>query len=290
MASRTDTDSPHRAGAASRPPSSAGDRPASSLLSFLGRPAPNPRPGSPAPDPPGSGAAPPDAGAEARGSSPDAPVRYELPMPRGLFNRLTAHDGAPRCRYDTATGRAEFVAEPGPAHEWRAAEVPMLFRQVEHSLSDAGHPPAFFIAGATRLLSDDGAFEPDASLIVDPPSELDLTEFDGYLDVRKGHPVPDLVVEIDRSVASSHKLAPYFRMGVREAWTFSRRDGARIWTADLLAPSGYRSAAASGVLPGLARRELDDLLAGGSLAATSRLSRKLAERIARTILADLRGG
>ena len=211
-------------------------------------------------------------------------------MPRGLFDRLTAHDGAPRCRYDTATGRAEFVAEPGPAHEWRAAEVPMLFRQVEHSLSDAGHPPAFFIAGATRLLSDDGAFEPDASLIVDPPSELDLTEFDGYLDVRKGHPAPDLVVEIDRSVASSHKLAPYFRIGVREAWTFSRRDGARIWTADPRAPSGYRSAAASRVLPGLGRRELDDLLAGGSLAATSRLSRKLAERIARTILADLRGG
>jgi len=41
----------------------------------------------------------------------DYPVRVEVPMPRDLFDRLTDHDHAPICRYDEATGRAEFLAE-----------------------------------------------------------------------------------------------------------------------------------------------------------------------------------
>lgn len=41
-------------------------------------------------------------------------------MPRHLFDRLTNHDHAPRCRYDAAEGIAEFVAAPGVAHESRA--------------------------------------------------------------------------------------------------------------------------------------------------------------------------
>lgn len=53
-------------------------------------------------------------------TEPDAPVRVEVAMPRALYDRLTGHDAAPRCRYDVATGRAEFVAAPGPAHEGRA--------------------------------------------------------------------------------------------------------------------------------------------------------------------------
>ena len=261
----------------------------------------DPRSGSPFPPdrpvpapvarPPGSSESGPDpASRSGRGkpasSNPDAPVRYEVAMPRGLFDRLTGHDHAPRCRYDMATGRAEFVAEPGPGHEWRAAEIPILIRQVENSLSDAGHAPGFFIGGATRLLSDDGAFEPDASLFIDPPDEPDLREHDGYLDVRKGHSVPDLVVEIDRSVASSHKLAPYFRMGVREAWTFGRRDGVRIWVPDPALPSGLRSTKESRVLPGLDRSDLDGLLAGDRAGReTASRSRQLAKRVARTILA-----
>lgn len=43
-------------------------------------------------------------------------------MPRGLYDRLTDHDKAPTSRYETATGRAEFVAEPGVSHEWRPAK------------------------------------------------------------------------------------------------------------------------------------------------------------------------
>ena len=215
----------------------------------------------------------------------DAPVRYEVAMPRHLFDRLTDHEDAPRCRYDMATGRAEFVAEPGPAHEGRASQVTRLVVGVEHALDDAGHAPRFYLGRATRLLSDDGAFEPDECLFIDPPNHPDLWEFDGWLDVRKGHPVPDLVVEIDRGARSSHKLAPYFRMGVREAWTFGRRDGARIWVASPAARLGFRAADRSQVLPGLGRGDLDELLAGSSPLVASWRSRQLAKRIARTILA-----
>ena len=211
-------------------------------------------------------------------------------MPRDLFDRLTNHDDAPRGRFDMATGRAEFVAEPGPAHEVRATDITRLVVRVEDALCDAGHSPRFILGRATRLLSDDGAFEPDECLFVDPPDLPNLREFDGYLDSRKGHPVPALVVEIDRSAASSHKLTPYFRLGVREAWTFSRRDGARIWVADPPAPSRFRAADRSGVLPGLGRDDLDQLLAESSHLAAAWRSRQLAKRIARTILARATGG
>ena len=33
-------------------------------------------------------------------SNPDAPVRVDVAMPRGLYDRLTDHDEAPRSRYD----------------------------------------------------------------------------------------------------------------------------------------------------------------------------------------------
>ena len=276
------------------PPGSGGSAFPAALARDRRTPSPHHPPGE---SPSALGAAPPESvpsgpetpapvvGARATDDNPDAPVRYEVAMPRDLFDRLTGHDDAPRCRYDMATGRAEFVAEPGPAHEGRASQVTRLVVRVEDALDDAGHPPRFFVGRATRLLSDDGAFEPDESLFIDPPELLNLTESDSYLDVRKGDPVPDLVVEIDRSVRSSHKLAPYFRMGVREAWTFSRRDGARIWVADRSSPSGYRAADRSRVLPGLGREDLDRLLAEDfPLAATWR-SRQVAKRIARTILA-----
>ena len=224
--------------------------------------------------------------------NPDAPIRYEVPMPRGLFDRLTGHDRAPRCRYDTATGRAEFVAEPGPGHEWRAADVGELFSLIRHLSADEDFAPRFLASRATRLLSDDGAFEPDESLFIDLPGpwDRDLREYDGYLDVRKGHPIPDLVVEIDRSARSSHKLAPYFRMGVREAWTFSRREGGRIWAPDPEPGSGLRAVNRSRVLPGLAREDLDELLAGRPYPEAVRRSRELARRIVRAVLARREAG
>ena len=217
-------------------------------------------------------------------ANPDAPVRIEVEMPRDLHDRLTDRDDAPRNRYDMATGRAEYVAEPGAGHERRAADVSEIFVLVKHELHDAGHPGALHVAGATRLLSDDGAFEPDASLFVDSGNARAARRLEGYLDVRKGHPIPDLVVEIDRSVASSHKLAPYFRLGVREAWTWSRRDGVRIWVVDAGAPAGFRPSDESRVLPLLARNDLDRLLASYRPADASRLVREIARRSAQAMV------
>ena len=215
---------------------------------------------------------------------PDAPVRIEVEMPRDLHHRLTDRDDAPRNRYDVATGRAEFVAEPGAGHERRAADVSEIFVLVKHELHDAGHSGDLHVAGATRLLSDDGAFEPDASLFVDPGNARAVRRLEGYLDVREGHPVPELVVEIDRSVASSHKLTPYFRMGVREAWTWSHRDGVRIWVVDAESPAGFRPSDESRVLPLLARDDLDRLLASYRPADASRLVREVARRVARALI------
>lgn len=221
-------------------------------------------------------------------SSPDGPVRLEIPMPRDLFDRLTDHDDAPRCRYDMATGLAEFVAEPGLSHEWRTARLTALFARIEDALEDAGQIGAgeLLSAAATRLLSDDGAYEPDASLFLGRAAVAAALQQEGWIDSRAGHPVPALVAEVDRSVKSSGKLAPYFRMGVREAWTWSRRDGARIWVASPESPGGFRAADHSMVLPGLDRERLDRMLVQGSAATTARLSREIARTVAAAIIAQ----
>ena len=211
-------------------------------------------------------------------------------MPRDLYDRLTSYDDAPRCRYDMATGRAEFVAEPGVGHERRAAAISSLFSRIDDALEDAGHPSGLLVTAATRLLSDDGAFEPDASVFLDPVNAERVTGLEGWLDIRKGHPVPDLVAEIDRSVDSSHKLAPYFRMGVREAWTWSRRDGVHIWVADTTSERHFRESGRSRVLPGVRRDDLDALLAPCPPSEASRRARRLAALVARTMLAERADG
>ena len=215
----------------------------------------------------------------------DAPVRVDVTIPRQLYERLTAHDAAPRSRYDMTSGRAEFVAEPGLSHEWRAWRLASLFDRIEDVLDDAGRPPVFLVGGASRLLSDDGAFEPDTCLFVGREKWDAAMRIDGWLDHRRGHPAPDLVVEIDRSVESSHKLAPYFRIGVREAWTWSHRDGVRLWVSDPAAAGGFRATEYSRVLPGLERIELDRFLASRARTDVSRRSRSLARRVVETILA-----
>ena len=237
--------------------------------------------GSPLPafEPPERTPAPPSSRSEGSFAGPDAPIRVEVEMPRDLYDRLTSHDDAPRCRYDMATGRAEFVAEPGVGHERRAAAISGLFSRIEFLLEDADGHPGLLIAAATRLLSDDGAFEPDASLFLDPSRVRGVVALEDYLDTRKGHPVPDLVAEIDRSVSSSHKLGPYFRMGVREAWTWSRGDGVRIWAPDPDSERGFRSSDRSRVLPGLERDGLDGLLAARLPEEASRRSRALAREV-----------
>ena len=217
-------------------------------------------------------------------SNPDAPVRIDVAMPRGLYDRLTDHDEAPRSRYDMATGRAEFVAAPGVSHEWRAWKLSALFARIEQMLEAADRPPEFLLAGASRLLSDDGTFEPDTCVFLDPAQARAAMRVDGYLDTRKGAPVPDLVVEIDRSVDSSDKLAPYFRMGAREAWTWSRTDGVRIWAAGNGSDGAYAQTDESRLLPGLDRQALDRLLASRTPRDASRRARDIARQVVHAML------
>ena len=219
---------------------------------------------------------------------PDAPVRIEVAMPRGLFDRLTDHDDAPRCRYDEHTGLAEFVAEPGFAHEGPASRIAELFARITDALADRGREVSWTPAGALRLISDDGAFEADASLYLDPEAERAVRRVDGSLDVRAGLPPPDLVVEIDRSRRSRYKLAPYFRMGVKEAWTSHRKDGVSIWTPDADVAEGFRSVPASAVLPGLTAADLAPLCTRGDPREQARHSRRLARRVAERMLGCLR--
>ena len=211
-------------------------------------------------------------------------------MPRDLFDRLTDHDEAPKCRYDMATGRAEFVAAPLLSHESRAATVGELFSQIGFALANAEPPIEVLASRATRVLSDDGAFEPDEGLIVGAEKIEAAERIDGWLDVRKGHPVPDLVVEIDRSTDSSGKLAPYFRMGVREAWTWSRRSGTAIWTVARDVPEGFRRVTASVVLPGATQSALDRLLAARSGADRRYHLRRLASTVASEMVAPSDSG
>ena len=214
-------------------------------------------------------------------TSPDSPARVEVAMPRALFDRLTDHDDAPRCRYDEHTGLAEFVAQPGFAHESPAWQIGQLFGRIADALAERGHDVAWQAAGALRLLSDDGAFEPDAGFYLDPGAERAVRRVEGYLDVRSGLPPPDLVVEIDRSRRSRHKLAPYFRMGVQEAWTWDPKEGASLWRPDTADHAGFRAVTESRLCPGLTRDDLHRLCARGVPAIErAQLSRRLALRIA----------
>ena len=215
----------------------------------------------------------------------DAPVRVDAAMPRALYDRLTDRDEAPRSRYDAATGRAEFVAEPSVSHEWRAVHLTTLLARIAAALDDTDRPFHYLSTGASRLLSGDGAFEPDASFFIGPGRAAAAMQSGGYLDAGRRDPIPDIVAEIDRSTASRGKLAPYFRMGVREAWTWSRGEGARIWVAAADAPDGFRAADASSVLPGLRRDGLDLLLASRSPAEADRHARQLAAGVTAAILA-----
>ena len=215
----------------------------------------------------------------------DAPARVDVAMPRALFDRLTDHGEAPRCRYDMATGRAEFVAAPTLSHESRAAAAGELFIRVALILEQADSSIELKVLRSGRLLSDDGAFEPDEGLFVGARKVEAAERIDGWLDVRKGHPPPDLVVEIDRSTDSRGKLAPYFRIGVREAWTWSRRSGTVIWIADPGASDGFRSANASVVLSGVTRAALARLLEARSGADRRYHLRRLASVVASKMLA-----
>ena len=97
-------------------------------------------------------------------------------------------------------------------------------------------------------------------------------------------PFPTSWWRIDRSVDSSDKLAPYFRMGVREAWTWSRTDGVRIWIARTPADGAFAQTDRSQMLPGLDRQHLDRLLASRTPRDASRRARDIARHVSHAML------
>ncbi len=74
-------------------------------------------------------------------SNPDAPVRIDVAMPRGLYDRLTDHDEAPRSRYETATGRAETAGEVAFVRADRSRVLPGLDREALDRLLASRTPP-----------------------------------------------------------------------------------------------------------------------------------------------------
>jgi hypothetical protein len=79
-------------------------------------------------------------------------------------------------------------------------------------------------------------------------------------------------------------------MGVREAWTWSRRDSVHIWVADAASARRFRESDRSRVLPGLGRDDLDALLAPCSPSEASRRSRRIAGLVARALVASREAG
>ena len=74
-------------------------------------------------------------------------------------------------------------------------------------------------------------------------------------------------------------------MGVREAWTWSRIDGVRIWVVEAATEGAFEPSDRSRVLPGLGRRDLDRLLASRTPRDASRRVGGIARRVAAALIA-----
>ena len=182
-----------------------------------------------------------------------------------------------------------YVAEPGFAPAGRAFSIARFLILVQTLLEDAGMSPGFFLTGPSRLRGVEDAREPDVCFFINPGRAIQAATVEGDLDARRGDPMPDLVVEIDRPARSTDALAPYFRMGVREAWTWNPDRGARMWVPDTRTGPGVRTTDRSRALPNLRPWDIDDLLAARTPTEISRNARRLARRVGRAILAQQQG-
>ena len=190
----------------------------------------------------------------------------------------------------SGTGPADaYVAEPDFARAGRAFSIARFLILVQTVLEDAGMSPGFFLTGPSRLRGVEDGCEPDVCLFINPARAIQAATVEGDLDARRGDPMPDLVVEIDRPAESMDALAPYFRMGVREAWTWNPDRGARIWVPDTRAGPGVRTTDRSRALPNLRPWDIDDLLAARTPTEMSRNARRLARRVGQAILAQQQG-
>ena len=78
-------------------------------------------------------------------------------------------------------------------------------------------------------------------------------------------------------------------MGVGEAWTWDRKEGAGLWRPDPAESDGFRAVPESRLCPGLTGDDVDRLCARGVPAIErAQLSRRLARRIAARLAPTLR--
>lgn len=112
-------------------------------------------------------------------------------------------------------------------------------------------------AGSTTFKREDIAqgFEPDASFYIQHAADIrGNTEIDLERD-----PPPDLVIEVDMTHPSLDKLPIYAAMGIVEVWRYADQQ-VIIYQRHA---AGYTVAKHSGVLPGVASRDLTRLVETG---------------------------
>ena len=229
-----------------------------------------------------------------RAAGVDPPVGTDVRrMSRVEFDRLAEERHWPRGDYDARRGLAEVVAEPTLPHELRAGQVDVFL----HDLLGE----RVVLTGALRVEWRGSVLEPDSSFYflhrrdasdagseggpgLEPaPRAVVAPGFREACCPEDGHAPPPLLVEINRSSSparAAEKRADYLEMGVQEIWTWRPRDGATIYRRGK--DGGAEIVPESGVLPGVARADLEALWSdtewGGSGRQAAAVVRRVLER------------
>jgi Uma2 family endonuclease len=177
------------------------------------------------------------------------------------FRSLASESRGGRLAYDR--GRLEIMS-PSLGHENVKS---LLCRFIEMFAEE--HGIDLVAAGSVTLARDDldRGIESDACYFVG--SHVRLRSRDA-IDLSVDPP-PDLAVEVEMSRSSLDKLAIYAALGIAELW---RTDGKTIAMLQLGA-DGYRSVAASGILPGFPTAEAARLLASRDIMSDTRAAREM---------------
>ena len=198
-------------------------------------------------------------------------------LSRDEYERLSEEGAWKRGHYDGRRGRAEVVAEPTRAHEWRACEVaPLIYALRDPAGRRVGMP-----CGAMRIDWRGSIYEADATFYLDDDAaRWACASGDAPCRPEDGDPPPRIVVEIDRTTApgrAAERRRDYLAMGVGEVWSWTPRGGAAIHV-----PGPDRrpvAAEESTAIPGLARQDLDRLWSTPDWRERDRLITAIAARL-----------
>lgn len=159
----------------------------------------------------------------------------------------------PRFFYDR--GVLEIVS-PSTEHEGVSRIVAALIGELVVELETD-----VFDAGSTTFKREDTerGFEPDGSFYFSENARRVRGKSNIELDA--GNPPPDLVVEVDVTNPSLHKLPIYAGIGVPEVWRFAGGRTEILLLNEIGA--GYEASAGSRVLPPLTADDLARMVEGG---------------------------